>query len=86
MATPYAQRFLVSYRPLAGLTHSLPYCPENLEVCPAPPTGCSYGEAHTDSCGCQTGCPPVDCPSKTNLMTNLVANADHGDNYYYYYA
>ena len=41
----------------------LPYCPENLEVCPAPPTGCSYGEAHTDSCGCQTGCPPVDCPS-----------------------
>ena len=54
----------------------LPYCPENLEVCPAPPTGCSYGEAHTDSCGCQTGCPPVDCSSKTNLMTNLMANTD----------
>ena len=59
----------------------LPYCPENLEVCPAPPTGCSYGEAHTDSCGCQTGCPPVDCPSKTKTMTNLASHDGMDDDY-----
>ena len=61
---------------LANQPFCLPYCPKMTEVCPQPPTGCSYGEAHVDKCGCQTGCPPADCSSKTNLMTNLVANTD----------
>ena len=48
------------------------YCPENLVVCPGPPTGCSYGEAPKNKCGCQTACPPVDCPSATKTMTNFA--------------
>ena len=55
------------------------HCPENLQICPAPPTGCSYGEAPKNKCGCQTACPPVDCLSKTKTMTNLVANIDDYD-------
>ena len=54
--------------PPLALPRNCLYCPENREVCPAPPTGCSYGEAPTDNCGCQTACPPVDCG---------------GDDYYY---
>ena len=38
------------------------------------PTGCSYGEAPKNKCGCQTACPPVDCPSATKTMTNFASN------------
>ena len=61
---------------LANQPFCLPYCPKMTEVCPQPPTGCSYGEAHVDKCGCQTGCPPADCSSKTTTMTNLAFNTD----------
>jgi len=57
------------------------YCPENLMVCPGPPTGCSYGEAPKNKCGCQTACPPVDCPSKTKTMTNLASHDGMDDDY-----